>query len=394
MPVLRVALFASIILLFSSLPVFAQSPFQTTVTKNVAVDVPMLFRGTMPAVEVMVNGQGPFLFAIDTGAQGMARVDSTLVEKLKLQSVGKMRASDGSGQNIRTLDVVELDSIAFGGVKFQAVRAPTRNYNLSPNSQKIDGILGFNLFADYLLTLDYPAKRVRLERGELPKPDGAEIISFENPNGIPIVELFVGSAKVKAHIDSGNTIGGFVLPTLLVEKLTFAASPKIVGRARTVSNDVEIKEGRLKDGIRLGRFEFTEPTVVFPALSDDANIGAKVLREFALTFDQKNKRLRLKRDEQPKAAEQQQTAAINSSDLKDYPGRYGERTISSEDGSLYLQREGGPKLKLVTVSKDVFTLAEVPEARIKFVRDESGNIMELSVLNRAGEWEKSKRAQK
>ncbi len=64
-------LFASIILLCSSLPIFAQSPSQTTVTKNVAVDVPMLFRGPMPAVEVMVNGQGPFLFAIDTGAQGL-----------------------------------------------------------------------------------------------------------------------------------------------------------------------------------------------------------------------------------------------------------------------------------------------------------------------------------
>ncbi len=392
MRVLKAILFASIILLFSSLTVFAQSPSQTTVTKNPAVDVPMLFRGSMPAIEVMVNGQGPFLFAIDTGGQGLARVDSALVEKLKIQAVGKMQATDGSGQNMRTLDVVELDSIAFGGVKFQAVRAPTRNYNTSASMPRIDGILGFNLFSDYLLTLDYPAKRVRLMRGELPKPDGAEIISFENPNGIPIVELVVGSSKVNAHIDSGNTIGGFVLPTSLVEKLTFAATPKIVGRARSVSNDVEIKEGRLKEKIRLGRFEFAEPTVVYPALSDDANIGSKVLREFALTFDQKNKRLRLERHEQPEAAEL--TAASNASESNDYPGRYGERTISTEDGSLYLQRQGGPKLKLVSVSKDVFTLAEVPEARIKFARDESGRIIKLSVLNRAGEWEESKRERK
>ncbi len=392
MRVLKAILFASIILLFSSLTVFAQSPSQTTVTKNPAVDVPMLFRGSMPAIEVMVNGQGPFLFAIDTGGQGLARVDSALVEKLKIQAVGKMQVTDGSGQNMRTLDVVELDSIAFGGVKFQAVRAPTRNYNTSASMPRIDGILGFNLFSDYLLTLDYPAKRVRLMRGELPKPDGAEIISFENPNGIPIVELVVGSSKVNAHIDSGNTIGGFVLPTSLVEKLTFAATPKIVGRARSVSNDVEIKEGRLKEKIRLGRFEFAEPTVVYPALSDDANIGSKVLREFALTFDQKNKRLRLERHEQPEAAEL--TAASNASESNDYPGRYGERTISTEDGSLYLQRQGGPKLKLVSVSKDVFTLAEVPEARIKFARDESGRIIKLSVLNRAGEWEESKRERK
>ena len=29
---------------------------------------------------------------------------------------------------------------------------------------------------------------------------------------------------------------------------------------------------------------------------------------------------------------------------KGYAGRYGERTISSENDALYLQREGGPKL--------------------------------------------------
>ena len=41
---------------------------------------------------------------------------------------------------------------------------------------------------------------------------------------------------------------------------------------------------------------------------------------------------------------------------------------------LYLQREGGPKLRLMQAAKDEFTLAEVPEARLKFVRDENGKI--------------------
>jgi hypothetical protein len=60
-------------------------------------------------------------------------------------------------------------------------------------------------------------------------------------------------------------------------------------------------------------------------------------------------------------------------------------------GALYLQHEGGPKIKLVPASKDEFMLEPVPAARIKFVRDESGKIKELRVLNRAGEWETSKR---
>jgi hypothetical protein len=34
------------------------------------LEIPMQTDGGMPTIEVMVNGQGPFLFGIDTGAQG------------------------------------------------------------------------------------------------------------------------------------------------------------------------------------------------------------------------------------------------------------------------------------------------------------------------------------
>ena len=387
---LYAAWFIQVILLFSALTAFAQNPSTTATVKPAIVDAAMLFRGPMPAVEVMVNGQGPFLFAIDTGAQGAARVDSSLVEKLKLKSIDKIQAGDGSGRNARTLDVVQLDSISFGGVQFTNVRAITRDYNTSPTLPKIDGILGFNLFAEYLLTLDYPGQRVRLERGELPQANGAEIINFASYRGIPVVELRVGDHKINAHLDSGNTVGGFILPTALAEKLTFTSTPLSLGKARTVSNEVEIKEVRLKENIYLGGSEFKEPVIVYPAISDDANIGSKVLREFSLTFDQKNKRVRLQRRELPKVAETvAATTMIEGLDLKDYPGSFGERTVTLEDGALFLQRQGGPKLKMMPVAKDEFALERIPEARIRFARGEKGVVIEIHVLNRTGEWEKS-----
>ncbi|HEX8187685.1 MAG TPA: aspartyl protease family protein [Pyrinomonadaceae bacterium] len=354
-----------------------------------AVDVPMLFRGPMPAVEVMVNGQGPFLFAIDTGGGGQARVDSSLVERLKLPVVGQVRAGDGSGNSVRSVNLVELDTLALGGVEFRKVRAGSRDYNASPNLPRVDGILGFGLFADYLLTLDFPAKRVRLERGGLPRADGAEVLSFESTRGVPVVELGVGARKVRAHLDTGNTVGGFVLPTSLVEKLTTAGAPVTVGRARTVTSDVEIREVRLKDSIRLGRFEFAEPTVVYPALGDAANVGSKVLREFSLTFDQKNGSVRLRRSEPPKES----APAAAAGDLKGYPGKYGERTVSAEGGALFLQRQGGPRLKMTRVGVDEFGLELIPEARIKFDRGGDGKVVAINILNRAGEWEKVRRDQ-
>lgn len=383
---LKAALFLSVLFSLHFNPAVAQ----TNSGKAPVVEVPMLFRGPSPAVEVMVNGQGPFLFAIDTGGAGMARVDSSLAERLKLEKVGEVQGSDGSGRNAMSMDVFALDSVVLGGVQFKNVRAASRNYN-APNLPKIDGILGFNLFSEYLLTLDFPAKRVRLERGELPKADGADVLNFDITRGIPVVELSVGGHKVKADIDSGNTVGGFVLPSALAEKLQFASAPVVVARARTISSEVEIKEGRLKESIRLGRFEYAGPTVVFPAVSEVANIGAKVLREYSLTFDQKNRRVALKRQETPET--QGPSYAAAAQDLKDYPGKYGERTISVEDGAVFIQRQGGPKLKMISVAKDEFALEIVPEARIKFIRDDGGKVVAVNVLNRSGAWEKAAKDQ-
>lgn len=354
------------------------------------VELPMLFRGPMPAVEVRVNGQGPFLFAIDTGAGGAGRVDSSLVEKLSLPAVGEARGSDGSGANAKSMKVIQVDSILVGDLEFRNLSLPSRNYNTSPSLPHIDGILGFNLFSDYLLTLDYAAKRVRIEQGQLPEPNGAEILNYESQNGIPIVELQVGEAKLRAHLDSGNTVGAFMLPAALAEKLSFVSPPVTVGKARTVSSEVEIKQGQLKGSIRLGRFEFPEPSVTYPAVSQDGNIGSQALKDFALTFDQKNHRVKLARHETSKAPLNAMSASAgDASQLRQYAGRYGQRTIFFEDGALFIQRDGGPKLKLKPVSDQEFTLEEAPAARIKFVKKD--NAVELQVLNPQGQWETAKK---
>jgi hypothetical protein len=262
--------------------------------KHGKIEVPLQFAGSMPAVEVMVNGRGPFLFAIDTGGQGSARVDSSLVEKLGLESSGQRGGTDSSARNPQMMQMVRLASIEVGGLRFADVEAGSRNYKSAPRLSAVDGILTLNLFADYLVTLDYPAKILRLTKGELPKPDGAEVIDYKSDAGVPMVPLRVGENTLQARIDSGNMIGGFVLPASFAERLSFVTEPTVVGRGRSISGEVEIKQGQAKETVRLGRYEFAQPEVTFPAPSDSVgNIGGKVLSEFAITFDQKNARMRL-----------------------------------------------------------------------------------------------------
>src|SRR5205823_7328600 len=277
--------------------------------QNSAVTIaPMQMRGWMPVVEVKLNGQGPFAFMIDTGSGMQADIDTSVVQRLNLQPSGRAINSDPSGENDREVATLTIDSIMIGGVakgtrarrtgegvvEFRNVTAIVRPHKITKDYPDVDGILGFALFSDYLLTLDYPAMQVRLARGALPPANGADILNLEIEDRVPIVELAIGKIKVPAHIDSGNFVAGFILPEEIVEQLQLLSQPVPVGSARSVNNRIELKQVQLRNSIRIGAFEYSQPTITFPALSD-TNVGYKVLREFTLTFDQKNGRLKLAR---------------------------------------------------------------------------------------------------
>ena len=259
------------------------------------IEVPIQVGDGLPTLEVMINGQGPFVFGFDTGAQGGAHIDTSLVEKLKLKSTGQVQATDPSRRNFQTSETYALESVSVGSLRLTDVPAIGRNFQNSPRPLKVDGILGLNVLAEYLVTLDFPAKKLRFEKAELPKSDGAEILDYKNDAGIATVELVVGDKKIKAHLDSGNAIAAFIFPTSFAEKLNFAGEPRVVGRARSATGDMEIKQVQLKDVIKLGRHEFPDATIVFPALGDIGNVGLKALNQFAITFDQRNERVRLEK---------------------------------------------------------------------------------------------------
>jgi hypothetical protein len=259
------------------------------------LEIPMQTGAGMPTVEVMINGQGPFVFGFDTGAQAGPRIDASLVEKFNLKPTGEVQATDPSRRNFQTSQTYKLDSLSVGNVRLTDVTVISREFKNSPRPLKVDGILGLNAFADYLVTLDFPAKKLRIEKGELPKSDGAEVLDYKNDAGIATLELSVGDKKIKAHLDTGNAIGAFVFPTAFAEKLNFADEPRVVGRARSATGDMEIKQVQVKDVIKLGRHEFPDATIVFPALGDIGNVGVKTLSQFVVTFDQHNERVQLKR---------------------------------------------------------------------------------------------------
>ena len=275
------------------------------------VVAPLEMRGLMPVVQVKINGQGPFAFLIDTGAGMQADIDTKIAERLNLQPSGTAINGDPSGENDRSVATVVLSSVVIADrvagtgtrartisdtatVEFRNVKAIVRTHRITKDYPAVDGILGFALFADYLLTLDYPAMQLRLTHGALPPANGADVLNLEIEDRIPIVELSIGTIRVRAHIDSGNFVAGFILPEEIVEQLQLQSQPVTVGAARSVTNRIELRQVQLRNAIRIGSYEFPQPTIAFPALSD-TNVGFKVLRDFAVSFDQQNGRMKLER---------------------------------------------------------------------------------------------------
>jgi hypothetical protein len=78
---LRSLLVFTVILSWATAPLRSADP-----GPKLPVEVRLQTGDGMPTVEVMVNGQGPFVFGFDTGAQAGPRIDASLVDKLKLKS--------------------------------------------------------------------------------------------------------------------------------------------------------------------------------------------------------------------------------------------------------------------------------------------------------------------
>lgn len=66
--------------------------------------------------------------------------------------------------------------------------------------------------------------------------------------------------------------------------------------------------------------------------------------------------------------------ALDTASFGEYVGGYGPRKITVDGGTLYYQREGRDRLKLVPIGADLFTLDGVDDFHLRFERDAAGRI--------------------
>lgn len=203
----------------------------------------------------------------------------------------RVRGADG---RTATLPSVAVRRLELGEARFEDVQALV--YDLSTLSAhlgvKIDGILGFPLFRDTLLTLDYPGSRVLLTPVGAPALTPGSSFTFNATSRVPLVPVQVGDRTLLVLIDSGSD-GPFNLNPVGIDP-AFASPPRPGATVSTLAGEEIQAVGRLGETLRIGNYVLPRPIV---HLTDQlSSLGGEVLKHFAVTFDQARGRVTFYRD--------------------------------------------------------------------------------------------------
>lgn len=236
-------------------------------------------------VQARVNGRGPFRFAVDTGASGMARADAKLVSALGLPVHGNAANSDG--MNTATTDTVRIDTLQLGGLARNGVEAITRDYRSRSTPQgAFDGIIAREFFADGLLLVDYPARILTFTRKESISPRDRNALAYQRAFRVPVS---IGALRTEGNIDTGANVA-FVVPTSLYEQLD-AGPLQAAGRGDMANGKVDSRRATVPGPIRIGDAAFSNAEVRVVDGYPELLVGAYALQQSVLAIDQRSMRI-------------------------------------------------------------------------------------------------------
>jgi hypothetical protein len=256
-------------------------------------NAPMGSLGGRPLVDLMIDGKGPYRFILDTGAS-LTVIGEDLKKELALTPVaGTHAAAPGGG----AAEVVKLANVRIGDAVLAGL--PAAIVPLLPRfggDNGPRGVLSAASLPGYLLILDYPNKRIGIRKGTLPPPDSSNCFQYTAEQMLPGALVRVAGTNISVHVDSGSPFA-LTLPTKYLKELPLESAPRELRKARTPHGEYPVWAARVKGGVELGKFKVTVDEVFFSDISPvpgppTGNIGYKVLDQFLVTLDSKNRRIR------------------------------------------------------------------------------------------------------
>ena len=237
-------------------------------------------------IETQGDKRGPYHFIIDTGSSATL-VTPDLAKRFGGRARGNqapVRVLGANGQ-VKLLNPVTLKRFELGAARFEGVQALEHDLaDLSNHlGMRIDGVLGFPLFRDTLLTLDYLHSEVTITPHGVPTALPGVTIPFNNEQNTPLIPIQLGAESFIALVDSGSD-AALSLNTVGLHP-SFQYGPKPGALVATLAGDRLRMTGRLAQPLTIGAYVIENPIV---DMTDElSSIGGGLLRNFAVTFDQK-----------------------------------------------------------------------------------------------------------
>lgn len=258
------------------------------------ISIPFDFAGDEIFVPVRVNGSAPLWFSLDSGASSTI-VDSTRARALGLNT-GEVAEGRGAGTgSVAYTHIASPVSLAVGTLPASSytmiaidLSGPAKNAG-----HAMDGILGYEFLARYVVGIDYQRHRITIsEPDAFHPPHGYTPLPLHIYRKLPFVDAELKVPGVPA------TTGRFLIDTGSADAVDHPLIRQSKGEVHTTVTGVGL--GQPTTGWS-GKAEYFRlgPTVIHQPLlaccgGNELNqqmIGAAILERFRLIFDYPHERL-------------------------------------------------------------------------------------------------------
>lgn len=253
---------------------------------------------------VMVDGHGPFTFALDSGGDYI--VTPEVAALLQAKSSGGLQLQ-GVGSTSEGAAFTHLNSIAIGNAlvrnQYSLVLPIATGFGMA-EGLKIDGMVGYQLLARFLTTIDYANAKLTLAMPTVAPASApnAAAIPFYIDGRIPRISIAVDGVTTSAEVDTGNRAGLDLSAPFLAEHPALATlaktQPAVIGFG--VGGPAYARLGRVP-ALQLGSYFIANAIASFATATggafadpfNPANIGGAILRRFDVILDYAHQQLLL-----------------------------------------------------------------------------------------------------
>jgi hypothetical protein len=268
---------------------FTVSPRHITLAAA-QVRLPIELVTGMPVISFQAADGSRHQLYLDTGADS-AVFSPDLVAAQRLTSHPSARISHDPSGTRGGLQCVSVPALDLGVVRFERFDADVETLYAGT-----DGLLGWPLYQALLVTIDYPRRTVVFTQGDLPPPDGKDVLPLRFEENRFLIPVTLEDRDLWLLLDTGWGNGSQIeLTAAQTQGLQWASPPVPSMASNTATGRITEKLGRLAGELRIGRHRVTQPIVGTNEGQWFGVLSALTLENFVLTLDLHNHRVRLER---------------------------------------------------------------------------------------------------